>query len=147
MSLKQLYPLHLFFSDCYGKAHRGSSGADEGQFHHEKLCQLHLFFFQGQLRDRHGAASSGKSYIQLHQFFFDYYGKARGLLGVLGGFSLTTMGKLGSSQGFSGALEASQGFSGAAQAHVGAVFSRKSYFYGIYFSLIIGGINRPFDQE
>ena len=47
MSLKQLYPLHLFFFDCYRKALGSSSRADRGSFITKMLYPLHNIFSRG----------------------------------------------------------------------------------------------------
>ena len=75
----------------------GSSEEDKGQFHHENVISTAFIFLMGALRGSSEAVLSRKSYI--HCIYF----------------SLTAMGKLGGSQGFTG----------AAQGHIGGSFIGK----------------------
>ena len=72
MTLKQLYPLHLLLSNCYGKALGGSSGADMGRwFHYENIMSTALIFLIRTSQRQIGVSFIKKKLYPLHIFLFD----------------------------------------------------------------------------
>ena len=74
MSLKQLYPLHLFIFHCYGKGLGGSSGEDGGRFNYENVMSTPLIFLSGVAQRETEGSFIRKKLYPLHLFFSDFYG-------------------------------------------------------------------------